>query len=239
MKSSNPFSRSRKVPPIIPKRSFNRIDNDNDNDNNNNNNNNNEPISQSVHGPTTKKKKKNPNINSDKKDIQHAIGQNQVDFKDDSTIPNSLLRQYCKWPFDKSGNPFKNGDYIVCRMPEYGNNGAVVGYCNCIYKYFKNGGYDSIHRHYKSKHKTQYDDWKAQQQPKQEKNYKYNTLSLTDVPVQKYKDKLAKILAKGVCKHFRPFSIANDTWIAELASFFTHIGDVHGPLSANEIRDSV
>ena len=159
-----------------------------------------------IQSPLRKKQRKmDPTIAQNKKDIKTAIDENKVDFQDDTTLPHTLLKQHCKWPFDKTGNPLKDGAYIVCRMPEHDNNGTIIGHCNTVYKYAKNGGFDSIHKHFKNKHKQQYNDWQSQQQPKEKKKFKYNTLSLKNVPVNKYKDKLAKILAKGVCKHFGPF----------------------------------
>ena len=74
---------------------------------------------------------------------------------------------------------------------------------------------------------------------KNNKKYKYNTPSLKELPVADYKKYLARILASGFCKHYRPFYTANDTWIAELASFFTFIGHEHGPMESQVIYDSI
>ena len=185
-----------------------------------------------------KRRRKDPNIANSKTAISNAIDANTVDFKDDSTIPNELLRNNCKWPYDKDGNAIENGDYIVCRMIIYDSN-KNAKHCNKSYKYSKNNGYDAIAKHYQSKHSEKWNEWKSKQVKQNTKHLKKNTASLKDVPVSDYKKELARIMAEGFCTNYRPFLLANDRWIAKVASLFTHIGSVHGYIEADAIYDSV
>ena len=50
---------------------------------------------------------------------------------------------------------------------------------------------------------------------------------------------LGDILARGVCKNYETFGIGEKPWLAEVASFFTEIGERHGSIAANVILDAV
>ena len=59
------------------------------------------------------------------------------------------------------------------------------------------------------------------------------------IPVQQYKHKISKMMAKGFAENLRPFLLSEDYWIADVASFFTEIGAKHGTMSPEIIYDVV
>ena len=180
-------------------------------------------------------------LSEQKAALREMINNNTVTFRILSNFPSSLYNENLHYPFDSSGNVLFDGELVVCRIATAKDeNKNPIQFCNSIYKYIKNTGFRGITTHIQKHHSIV---WKASEESKKAilkgKCYKYNTDELGPVPVQDIKATLSKMLAKGLCCSLRPFTTAEDYWVAEIASYFSALGAQYGSFSPKVISDAV
>ena len=123
------------------------------------------------------------------------------------------------------------------------NNQRTSQHCNAVYKYIKANGTKAINNHFEKCHSILFKEYQAQSTRKTKtpliELQHLTNIDLKKIPFDEIKNKVSNILAKGFCKHTRPFTTAEDSWIAEFGKYMMELGAKYGVFATEIIKERV